>query len=86
MTFSRTDFPVPEGPRMAEVSPRGTSKVMSSRTVWLPNCLETPLDRDDGVGRRAPAALSGPWHVPVSYRHLLFSSFRHQAPESRMVP
>ena len=28
-TFSRTDFPVPEGPRMAEVLPRGTSKVTS---------------------------------------------------------
>ena len=27
---------------MAEVFPRGTSKLMSSRTTWLPNRLETP--------------------------------------------
>src|ERR1035437_5636768 len=39
MTLSNTDFPVPDGPSTAVMAPRGTSKVMSRRTVWDPNDL-----------------------------------------------
>ena len=42
MFLSSTDFPVPDGPRMAVILPFGTSKVMSSSTVWEPNDLVTP--------------------------------------------
>src|SRR5579872_912786 len=42
MTLSMTDLPVPEGPMMAVVFRRGTSKVTSRRTVWLPKDLVTP--------------------------------------------
>ena len=40
--FSRTDFPVPDGPRMAVIRPFGTSKEMSFRTVWDPKDFVTP--------------------------------------------
>ena len=42
MFFSRTDLPVPDGPRMAVMRPFGTSKLMSSSTVWDPNDFVTP--------------------------------------------
>ena len=73
ITFNRTDFPVPEGPRMADVSPRGTSKVMSSRTTWLPNCLETPWMEMTGSATLSIAAASF-LTVPVANFILPFSS------------
>ena len=42
MFFNSTDLPVPDGPMMALISPRGTSKLMSSRTVCDPNDFVTP--------------------------------------------
>ena len=45
MFLSRTDLPVPDGPRMAVIRPLGTSKVMSSSTVCDPNDLVTPAAR-----------------------------------------
>ena len=53
MFFSRTDLPVPEGPRMAVIRPLGTSKVMSSSTVWEPKDLVTP--RSEMIG--SPGAI-----------------------------
>src|ERR1700722_15761764 len=55
MFLSNTDFPVPEGPRMAVIRPLGTSKVMSSRTVWEPKDLVTP--RREMIG--SPGATQG---------------------------
>src|ERR1700728_4770556 len=55
MFFSRTDFPVPDGPRMAVILPFGTSKVMSSSTVWEPNDFVTP--RREMIG--SPGAIHG---------------------------
>jgi hypothetical protein len=42
MVFNNTDFPVPDGPSTADVLPFGTSKVMSSSTVWLPKRFVIP--------------------------------------------
>ena len=50
---SRTDFPVPEGPRTAEVLPRGTSKVTSCEDRVVAEALGDSLDRDHGVSRRS---------------------------------
>ena len=61
---------------MAEVSPRGTSKVTSWRTAWVPKLLGDPLDGDDGVGdgHQRPLSFSGmfPRSSPTS-PILLFS-------------
>ncbi len=53
MFLSSTDFPVPDGPRMAVILPLGTSKVMSSSTVCEPNDLVTP--RSEMIG--SPGAI-----------------------------
>ena len=55
MFLSSTDFPVPEGPRMAVIRPLGTSKVMSSSTVCEPKDLVTP--RREMIG--SPGAIHG---------------------------
>src|ERR1700722_4045175 len=55
MFLSNTDFPVPEGPRMAVIRPLGTSKVMSSNTVCEPKDLVTP--RREMMG--SPGAIHG---------------------------
>ncbi len=65
MFLSRTDLPVPDGPRMAVIFPLGTSKVMSSSTVLVPNRLVTP--RTEMMG--SPGAIHGrapSWAVPAS--------------------
>ena len=41
MIFSRTDFPVPDGPITAVIRPRGMSKLTSRSTVGAPNDLVT---------------------------------------------
>ncbi len=41
IVFSSTDLPVPDGPRIAVIHPLGTSKPMSSSTLWLPNDFAT---------------------------------------------
>ena len=57
MFLSNTDFPVPGGPRIAVILPFGTSKVMSSSTVWEPNDFVTP--RREMIG--SPGAIqAGP--------------------------
>ncbi len=43
MCLSSTDLPVPDGPMMALISPRGMSKDMSSSTVWDPKDFVSPL-------------------------------------------
>src|SRR5579884_1982284 len=68
MFLSRTDFPVPDGPRMAVVLPRGTSKVMSERTVWDPNRLVTPRSEITGSGDGTPESLSFPAPATVRRR------------------
>ena len=55
MFLSSTDFPVPDGPRMAVIRPLGTSKVMSSSTVCEPKDLVTP--RSEMIG--SPGAIQG---------------------------
>lgn len=59
MFLSKTDFPVPEGPRMAVIRPLGTSNVMSSSTVCDPNDLVTP--RNEMMG--SPGAIHA-WVSP----------------------
>src|SRR5437588_12575862 len=63
MFFSSTDLPVPEGPRTAEILPRGTSKVMFLSTVWLPKRLVTPLSAITASG---PGVAEGSSAVLVS--------------------
>jgi hypothetical protein len=53
MFLSNTDFPVPDGPRIAVILPFGTSKVMSSRTVWEPKDFVT--SRSEMIG--SPGAI-----------------------------
>ena len=43
MCLRSTDLPVPDGPMMALILPRGMSKVMSFSTVWEPKDLVRPL-------------------------------------------
>ncbi len=50
MFLSRTDLPVPEGPRMAAMRPLGTSNEMSFRTWCEPKCLLTPRSEMTGSG------------------------------------
>ena len=50
MFLRSTDLPVPDGPNTAEIFPRGTSKVTSLRTVWLPKRLVTPRREMTGSG------------------------------------
>ena len=42
MFLSSTDLPVPDGPMTAVILPRGMSKEMSFRTVWVPKDFVTP--------------------------------------------
>ena len=65
MFLSSTDFPVPDGPSMAVILPFGTSKVMSSSTVWVPNVLVTPrreMMGSPGAIQPCPA-VSGVWSI-----------------------
>jgi hypothetical protein len=55
MFFRRTDLPVPDGPMTAVILPRGTSKVMSFRTVCVPNDLVTP--RSEMTASSGPPSL-----------------------------
>src|SRR5438105_9893472 len=69
MFLSKTDLPVPDGPRMAVMRPLGTSKVMSERTVCDPKDLVTPFremmvsdfsDLPLGALRPSPSDLPSP--------------------------
>jgi hypothetical protein len=64
MFLSSTDLPVPDGPMTAVIWPRGMSKVMSRRTVWLPKDFVT--SRSEMTASRAPhlplRALVNPQH------------------------
>src|SRR5687767_9663729 len=57
MFLSNTDLPVPDGPMMALILPRGTSKVMSCSTVCEPNDFVTP--RIEMTGRSSWLFVSG---------------------------
>jgi hypothetical protein len=50
MFFSNTDLPVPDGPMMAVILPRGMSKVMPSSTVCDPKRFVTPRREMIGSG------------------------------------
>jgi hypothetical protein len=63
MSFRRTDFPAPEGPRMAVVFARGTSKVMSRSTVVDPKDLVTCRSEIIGLSIGVGTARSG-MHTP----------------------
>ena len=72
MFFSSTDLPVPDGPMMALILPLGTSKEMSSRTVWRPEALGHAPQRDDrfhGSVRPLSAATARAGRGSADLRH-----------------
>ena len=68
--FSRTDFPVPEGPRIAVMRPLGTSKVMSFSTVWEPKDFVTPRSEMMASGSLSgsPSSVPGPERTVSHHR------------------
>ena len=63
-SFSRTDFPVPAGPRIICVWPRSTEKLMFFSTTFSSNAIDTSSNATTGPGWLVIA--SPDWSVTVA--------------------